>query len=200
MANSLFSNERFVAFLAFVFQTSPRNNHQQHTATPIVKMSSKTGEAPKQKKKKKGKSKSLIAKLTAKLLQDRGRHCFNEWFSDDEIMSFREGSAQLQTEPLFVRYQEKMEAALEDFCADEGLRDPAEIIDALRECREEGGEGEWKKLDKMIDTMTKKEDFFVMMMKKADRTHAKREGGGGKTGGGGGGGGGGGAGSKSSKK
>jgi len=184
----------------FYLRTARHNNSNTH-----CQMSSKTGEAPKQKKKKKGKSKSLIAKLTAKLLQDRGRHCFNEWFSDDEIMSFREGSAQLQTEPLFVRYQEKMEAALEDFCADEGLRDPAEIIDALRECREEGGEGEWKKLDKMIDTMTKKEDFFAMMMKKADRTHAKREGGGGKTGGGGGGSGGGGggggdAGSKSSKK
>jgi hypothetical protein len=71
-----------------------------------------------------------------------------------------------------------MESALEDFASEEGLRDEAEIIEALRACRDddESGKNEWKKLDKMIDTMTKKEEFFVMMMKKAERTHAKQTG------------------------
>ena len=33
---------------------------------------------------------------------------------------------------------------------------------------------EWKQLDKMVDTMTKKEEFFIMMQKRAERQHAKR--------------------------
>ena len=144
-------------------------------------MSSKSGEPTKSKKKsKKQKTKSLISKLNQKLLQDRGRHCFNEWFTDSEIDSFRDNPDINALEPLFIRYQEKMEAALEDFAADEGLSDSIEIIDALKECRDE--KDEWKKLDKMIDTMTKKEEFFIMMVKKAERTHAKKNGGaGGKT-------------------
>ena len=64
-------------------------------------------------------------------------------------------------DPLFERYQVRMEAALEDFAAEEGLNDPTEIIDALKETRDE--RDEWKKLDKMIDTMTKKEEFFIMV-------------------------------------
>jgi len=137
-------------------------------------MSSKTNDANKKNKKKK-KSQSLISKLNAKLLRDRGRHCFQDWFSDSEIDSFRDNPDINALEPLFVRYQEKMEAALEDFAAVEGLRDSIEIIDALRECRDDQKD-EWKKLDKLIDTMTKKEEFFIMMVKKAERTFAKRNG------------------------
>ncbi len=107
-------------------------------------------------------------------------------------------------EDLFLKYQNRMEAALEDFAAEEGLRDASEIIDALRQTRDE--RDEWKKLDKMIDTMTKKELFFVMMQKKAQRTfNGKAEPphpdslAGGKSGDGGGGGGDAGA-SKSNRK
>ena len=163
-------------------------------------MASKSGDT--KKKKSKRKPSSLISKLNLKLLQDRGRHCFNEWYTNEEIDSFRDNPRMEELEPLFVRYQNKMEAALEDFAADEGLGDSIEIIDALKQCRDE--KDEWKKLDKMIDTMTKKEEFFIMMMKKAERLHkGKKEpphpervsgGGGGKTSDGNGGS------SKSSKK
>ena len=132
-------------------------------------MSSKT--ATSATKKKKGRAPaSLITKLNLKLLQDRGRHCFNDWFTAEEIAMFRDGGSVRHDalEDLFVRYQERMEAALEDFAAEEGLRDASEIIDALRQTRDE--RDEWKKLDKMIDTMTKKELFFIMMQKKAERT------------------------------
>ena len=129
--------------------------------------------ADKKSKKSKRKPASLISKLNLKLLQDRGRHCFKDWYTDSEIDSFRDNPDIDQLEPLFVRYQNKMEAALEDFAADEGLTSETEIIDALRACRDDGdaAKNEWKKLDKMIDTMTKKEEFFIMMMKKAERMH-----------------------------
>ena len=94
-----------------------------------------------------------------------------------EIDSFRDNPDIDALEPLFVRYQNKMEAALEDFAADEGLTSETEIIDALRACRDDGdaAKNEWKKLDKMIDTMTKKEEFFIMMMKKAERMHNRTQ-------------------------
>ena len=148
-----------------------RSSHTTTTTTRTTRnrMSRKTAEAPKTKtnQTKKRQPASLISKLNLKLLQDRGRHCFKEWFTNEEIDSFRDNPDIDQLEPLFVRYQNKMEAALEDFAAEEGLGDPSEIIDALRQVRDE--RDEWKKLDKMIDTMTKKEEFFIMMMKKAER-------------------------------
>ena len=112
-------------------------------------------------KKKKRQPASLISKLNLKLLQDRGRHCFNDWFSAEEIDRFRDNADTSVLDPLFERYQVRMEAALEDFASEEGLSDPTEIIDALKETRDE--RDEWKKLDKMIDTMTKKEEFFIMV-------------------------------------
>ena len=133
-------------------------------------MSGKTADATKKKRK----PASLITKLNLKLLQDRGRHCFNDWFTASEIDSFVDNPAINELEPLFIRYQNKMEAALEEFARDEDLGDSAEIIEALSSVRDE--RDEWKKLDKMIDTMTKKEEFFVMMMKKGERARkGKRE-------------------------
>lgn len=136
------------------------------------------------KKKKGKKAVTLIRSLQRKLLVDRGRHCFSEWFSEGEVDSFRDNPDLTQLDPLFERYQVRMEAALEDFAADEGLTSTSEIIDALETARAENNE--WTQLDKMIDTMTKKEEFFVMMQKRAVRQHTKRTGGGagGKSGGG----------------
>ena len=80
-------------------------------------------------KKKKRQPASLISKLNLKLLQDRGRHCFNDWFSAEEIDRFRDNADTSVLDPLFERYQVRMEAALEDFASEEGLSDPTEIID-----------------------------------------------------------------------
>ena len=116
-------------------------------------MSSKTGGDKKKKKSKK--SQSLISKLNAKLLKDRGRHCFNEWYTEAEIDSFRDNPAIDELEPLFIRYQNKMEKALENFAADEGLRDESEIIEALRSCRDDDvGKSEWKKLGKFLNLLS----------------------------------------------
>ena len=114
---------------------------------------------------------SLFAPPCPRCLPHHAPVWFN--FAGSEIDSFRDNPDIDQLEPLFVRYQNKMEAALEDFAADEGLTSETEIIDALRACRDDGdaAKNEWKKLDKMIDTMTKKEEFFIMMMKKAERMH-----------------------------
>ena len=60
-----------------------------------------------------------------------------------------------------------MEAALEDFAADEGLSSAQEIVEALEQARDETNE--FAELDRLIDTMTKKEEFFLMMQKKAGR-------------------------------
>ena len=47
-------------------------------------MASKTASTSKKKKGPRQPA-SLISKLNLKLLQDRGRHCFNDWFSAEEI-------------------------------------------------------------------------------------------------------------------
>ena len=129
-------------------------------------MASKTASTSKKKKGPRQPA-SLISKLNLKLLQDRGRHCFNDWFSAEEIDRFRDNADTSVLDPLFERYQVRMEAALEDFAREEGLSDPTEIIAALRETRDE--RDEWKKLDKMIDTMTKKEEFFIMVRGAAEQ-------------------------------
>ena len=114
---------------------------------------------------------SLITRLLRSLMVDRGRHCFRDWFSEDEILSFRT-SANL--EPLFERYQERMEASLVDFCRrEEGLETPVDIASALERARDETEE--YKQLDKLINSMSRREVFFKMMRRRADRLWDKKQ-------------------------
>ena len=124
------------------------------------------------RKGKKQKARSLIGRLNEKLLRGRGRHCFEEWFTPAEVDVFRDNADLTQMDPLYYRYMEKMEAAMSDFSQEEGLASAMEIFQALEACRDETNE--YKQLDKMIDTMSKKEEFFIMMQKRAERQHAKR--------------------------
>ena len=102
---------------------------------------------------------------------DRGKHCFRDWFSEEEILSFRT-SANL--EPFFERYQAKMEASLIDFCKrEEGLETTEDIVNALERARDETDE--YKQLDKLINSMSKREVFFKMMRRRADRLWNKKQ-------------------------
>ena len=115
---------------------------------------------------------SMVARLTVKLFKERGRHCFQEWFTPREVMRFKDNPDMTQLEPLYQRYMDKMEAALADFAADEGLRGAHDIFKALEECRERDS-NEYRRIDRMIDVMAKKEEFFIMMQKNAEKNALK---------------------------
>lgn len=115
---------------------------------------------------------TLIRRLTHKLLVDRGQHCFEDWFTPEQIDLFHDNPDITLLNPLFKKYKGRMEEALKDFGHDEGLHNTNEIMDAIQQ-DVESSRVEHRKLMKMIDTMSNMEDFFIMMQKKADRK-AKR--------------------------
>ena len=124
---------------------------------------------------KRGKRNTLIRRLTHKLLVGRGKHCFKDWFSADEIDLFHDNPDITQLDPLFDRYKSRMENALEDFAESEGLKGTNEIMDAIQN-DSESDRAEHAKLMQMIDTMSKKEDFFIMMQKRKKSTKMMRAG------------------------
>ena len=91
-------------------------------------------------RKKNKKTVSLIQRLYKKLMIERGRNYFGSWFSAEEIKDFQDNPDILALDPLFQRYQDKMEAALEDFASEEGLESAEEIIMALEQARDETNE------------------------------------------------------------
>ena len=129
-------------------------------------MSSKTGE------------RSLVSLLLERLFNktDAERdETFSSWFTYDEIDWFRDNADISKMDPLFRRYQDKMEVSLEE-CAEEiGLKTHEAIIGKLQE--ETGGrKGQWRLLERMIDIMTKREEFFEMMQALAEKRFASGDG------------------------
>ena len=122
-------------------------------------MSSKTGEGKsgegKVSSSASARSSNLIKKLTRKVLKDMSKLRFREWFTEEEVDQFRDNADLSRMEPLFHRWQDKMEDLLTKFAADEGLESPSEIISALEECRCDTGD--WKTLNNLINSMTEKE-------------------------------------------
>ena len=82
---------------------------------------------------------ALLAKLMKKLFMDRGRKVFRKWFTDEEIILFKDNPDTSQLEPLFDRYERLMEESLEKFARDEGLESATAIVEALREVRDADG-------------------------------------------------------------
>ena len=80
---------------------------------------------------------------------------FKEWFSAEEVDQFRDNADTSALNPLFHRWQDKMEELLTLFAAQEGLESPGEIVSALEECRSDTGD--WKTLNNLINSMTEKE-------------------------------------------
>ena len=107
-----------------------------------------------------------------KVLKNMARLRYREWFTEEEIDRFRDNADTASLDPLFHRFQDKMEELLTGFAADEGLESPSEIIEALEACRSETGE--WKQLNNLINSMTEKELFFRSMQIRAEQTYAKR--------------------------
>ena len=100
---------------------------------------------------------------------------FSSWFTYDEIDWFRDNADLSKMDPLFTRYQDKMEASMEECAAELGLKTHDAIIRRLQE--ETGGrKGQWRLLERMIDIMTKREEFFEMMQALAEKRFAAGEG------------------------
>ena len=115
---------------------------------------------------------SLIMRLMRRLMVERGKHCFRDWFTEEEILSFRTSA---NVEGLFERYQRKMEASLTAFAHEEdaGLETPEDIVRALERARDETDE--YRQLDKLVNSIGRREVFFKMMRRRADRLWEKRE-------------------------
>lgn len=61
-----------------------------------------------------------------------------------------------------------------DFCRrEEGLETPVDIASALERARDETEE--YKQLDKLINSMSRREVFFKMMRRRADRLWDKKQ-------------------------
>ena len=123
-------------------------------------MSSKTGDEGKSGEGKvasapSARSANLIKKLTKKVLKGMSKLRFKEWFSAEEVDQFRDNADTSALNPLFHRWQDKMEELLTLFAAQEGLESPGEIVSALEECRSDTGD--WKTLNNLINSMTEKE-------------------------------------------
>ena len=100
-------------------------------------------------------SSNLIKKLTKKVLKGMSKLRFKEWFTAEEVEQFRDTADMAKMDPLFERWQDKMEQLLTRFAAEEGLESPGEIISALEDCRSDTGD--WKTLNNLINSMTEKE-------------------------------------------
>ena len=111
-------------------------------------------------------------RLMRRLMVERGKHCFRDWFTEEEILSFRTSA---DVEGLFERYQEKMEASLTAFAQEEdaSLETPEDIVRALERARDETEE--YRQLDKLVNAIGRREVFFKMMRRRADRLWEKRE-------------------------
>ena len=127
-------------------------------------MSSKTGD------------RSLVSLLLERLFNktDAERdETFSSWFTYDEIDWFRDNADLSKMDPLFTRYQDKMEASMEECAAELGLKTHDAIIRRLR--GNGGRKGQWRLLERMIDIMTKREEFFEMMQALAEKRFAAGE-------------------------
>ena len=129
-------------------------------------MSSKTG------------GRSLVSLLIDKLFNQTESErdvTFSTWFTYDEIDWFRDNADISKMDPLFVRYQDRMEEALEKTAAELDITTHQGIIAKLEE--ETGGrKGQWRVLNRMIDIMTQREEFFVMMKNLAEKRYANGDG------------------------
>ena len=114
---------------------------------------------------------TLVTRILRSLLIQRGQNLFKDWFTDEEIALFRSGTNQLHVlEPYFERYQQIMESNLKEICTKEGIGDSdQEIIQALEEIKDSSND--WKKLDKMVDSMTDPNVFYKLMRRKADKNY-----------------------------
>ena len=100
-------------------------------------------------------STNLIKKLTKQVIKGMSKLRFKEWFTEEEVDQFRDNADLSRMEPLFHRWQDKMEELLTHFASQEGLESPGEIISALEECR--SNTGDWITLNNLISSMTEKE-------------------------------------------
>ena len=126
----------------------------------------------------KSEGRSLVSLLVERLFnqtENERNETFSTWFTYDEIDWFRDNADISKMNPLFVRYQDNMEAALEKTAAELDITTHQGIIAKLEE--ETGGrKGQWRVLNRMIDVMTQKEEFFVMMKTLAEKRFANGEG------------------------
>ncbi len=121
---------------------------------------------------------SLVSALVDKLFnqtEDERNATFSAWFTYDEIDWFRDNADLSKMDPLFSRYQDKMEAALEGVAAELGITSHADIIARL-ESETGGRKGQWRVLNRMIDIMTRREEFFEMMQTLAEKRFAAGDG------------------------
>jgi hypothetical protein len=122
-------------------------------------MSSKTG------------GQSLVSLLVERLFNQTDserEEAFSNWFTYDEIDWFRDNADLSKLNPLFYRYQDKMEKLLEKVAAELDITTHSGIIAKLEE-ETSGRKGQWRVLDRMISIMTEKEEFFEMMMQLAKK-------------------------------
>lgn len=116
----------------------------------------------------------LLERLFNKTDAERDQ-TFSSWFTYDEIDWFRDNADMSKMDPLFIKYQENMESAVKDCAKELGLSTEEAIIEKLRD--ETGGrKGQWRLLERMIDIMTKREEFFEMMQGLAEKRYSKGEG------------------------
>ena len=129
-------------------------------------MSSKTG------------GQSLVSLLVERLFnqtESERDQKFSDWFTYDEIDWFRDNADISKLNPLFDRYQNKMEEALEKTAAELDITNHSGIIAKLEE--ETGGrKGQWRVLNRMINIMTEREEFFEMMQTLAEKRFQSGEG------------------------
>ena len=129
-------------------------------------MSSKTG------------GQSLVSLLVERLFNQTDTEkedVFSNWFSYDEIDWFRDNADLSKLNPLFHRYQDNMEKALENVAAELDITTHAGILAKLEE-ETAGRTGQWRVLDRMICIMTEKEEFFDMMVQLAKKRFDSGEG------------------------
>lgn len=114
---------------------------------------------------------SLISLLLERIFNqtdDERVETFDSWFTYDEIDWFRDNADLRRLEPLFTRYQRKMEESIEAVAREIGLTSHDEIFRRLQE-ETAGREGQWRLLDRMLSVIDDREEFFVMMQTLAEK-------------------------------
>ena len=116
---------------------------------------------------------SLISLLLERLFnksEDERIQTFDQWFSYDEVDWFRDNADISRLNPLFERYQRKMEESIEVIGEELGLTSHDAIYRRLEQ--ESGGSGGQRRLlDRMLSIIDDREEFFIMMQTLAEKRH-----------------------------